>query len=258
MSNAHPASQLDRNRAGRLLAAKLSTITPFTAADHEALTTLPFMLRQFRRDDAIALAGGAPNELMMIVDGFAARSKVTRWGEHPIVGFLLPGDLFDWPLFSLRVIGGDVRGAMLDHSVSAVSHCTVAVFRTQTIADLLGDYPNISRGFEVASIIDQNISREWLANLGARPAAERMAHVLCEHFHRMKAIGMASGNYCHLPYTQSRLSASQGLSIVHTNRVLRRLHEDGLLHVNGKTLEIMDPDRLAAFADFSPSYLVWR
>jgi CRP-like cAMP-binding protein len=248
----------ERNRVGSLLATKLSSINPFAAADHEALMALPYTLRQYRRENAIALTGSSPNDLLMIVDGFAARSKITRWGEHPIVGFLLPGDVFDWPLFALKMTGGDGRNATLDHSVSAMTTCTVAAFRAQAVASLVAVSANITRAFEAAAIIDQNILREWLANIGARPAAERLAHLLCEHFHRMKAMGMANGRSCYLPFTQSRLSASQGLSIVHTNRVLKRLHDEGLLHLHGRILHILDQERLEAFADFSPSYLSWR
>lgn len=47
--------------------------------------------------------------------------------------------------------------------------------------------------------------------------------------------------------------ASQGLSIVHTNRLLRRLSEDGLVTVQGRLLRILDQRRLEAFADFSPA-----
>ena len=32
----------------------------------------------------------------------------------------------------------------------------------------------------------------------------------------------------------------------------------GLLHVAGRTLEMLDQERLEAFADFSPAYLSWR
>ncbi|WP_374471588.1 Crp/Fnr family transcriptional regulator [Phenylobacterium sp.] len=258
MSIRRPPPHVERTRVVRLLTTKLSAIRPFSAAEHQGLAGLPFTLEAFRRENAIGLAGGSMGDLMMMVHGCAARSKVTRWGGHPIIGFLLPGDLFDWPLFSLRAFSPGARDAVLDHNITSISRSVVAVFRAGALLDLFDDFPSLRQTFEAAALIDQNIAREWLANLGARPAAERLAHALCEHFHRMKAAGLAEGSTCHVPFSQARLSASQGLSIVHTNRVLKRLQEDGLLQLDGRVLRILDQRRLEGFADFSPTYLNWR
>lgn len=258
MSNRRPPHTAERNRVTRLLTSRLSAIRPFSAAEHEALWALPFTLQGFRREEAIGLTGSAAGDLLMMVDGCAARSKVTRWGGHPIIGFLLPGDLFDWPLFSLRAFSPAGRDAVLDHNIAALTRSTAAVFRTGALLELFGRFPGLRQTFEAAALVDQNIAREWLANLGARPAAERLAHALCEHFHRMRAVGLADGDTCQLPFSQARLSASQGLSIVHTNRLLKRLSHEGLLRLEGRMLRILDQRRLETFADFQPSYLNWR
>lgn len=258
MSNRRAPPKSARNRVTRLLTTKLSAIRPFGAAEHEALWALPFTLQGFRRETAINLTGSSSGDLLMMVEGCAARSKVTRWGGHPIIGFLLPGDLFDWPLFSLRAFSAAGRDAVLDHNITALTASTAAVYRAGALLDLFDRFPGLRQTFEAAALVDQNIAREWLANLGARPAAERLAHALCEHFHRMRAVGLTDGDTCPVPFSQARLSASQGLSTVHTNRLLRRLREDGLLTLQGRMLRVLDQRRLETFADFSPAYLNWR
>jgi CRP-like cAMP-binding protein len=181
--------------------------------------------------------------------------KVTRWGEQPIVGTLLPGDVFDWPLLSLRAAGGPTQNIRLDHSVCAVTNVVVAVFRLPTLLSLLEEWPEVRHALDAAAGVERNITHEWLANLAGRPAPERLAHLLCEHYHRMRTLGFADDGSCPLPFSQARLAAALGLSVVHTNRLLRRLSEDGLLRAHARRLTVLDLGRLEAFADFSADYL---
>lgn len=240
---------------GHLLARRLSSSRACPAADSEAVRQLPLTLRTYGRDQVVARLGDAPPDLSVVVDGIVGRTKMTRGGKRQIVGFLLPGDVFDWPLFRVNAGLGGSGKVRLDHTLCALTRCTVASVRTGSLLDLMAERPDIVRAFEVQSLIEQSVAREWLVSVGSRPAAERVAHLFCELYHRMKAVGLTRGSSFHLPLRQSHISESQGLSLVHTNRVLQRMRADELIALSARTLTLLQIERLEAFADFSSAYL---
>ena len=67
------------------------------------------------------------------------------------------------------------------------------------------------------------LSREWMLGLGRREAYGRMAHLLCELYVRLKAVGLANGHGYEMPLTQAELGDALGLSTVHVNRTLQDL-----------------------------------
>jgi DNA-binding transcriptional regulator LsrR (DeoR family) len=55
--------------------------------------------------------------------------------------------------------------------------------------------------------------------------------------------------------TQTHLADAMGLSLVHVNRTLKQLRDDGLLTVREHEVTVVDWDRLRAAAEFDPGYL---
>jgi CRP-like cAMP-binding protein len=177
--------------------------------------------------------------------GFACRYKVLESGLRHITGFLVPGDMCD---FHVTILG------QMDHSVAALSDCTIVDLTPEAVA-LLTSHPQILRALWWSTLVNEAVLRAWLVNIGGRPAAQRMAHLLCEWITRLDAIGLAENGACPLPLTQEDLGQTLGLSGVHANRTLQQLRRRGLVTVRGKTLTVLDMARLMAFAEFDPAYL---
>ena len=57
------------------------------------------------------------------------------------------------------------------------------------------------------------------------------------------------------PLTQEQLADATGLTPVHTNRTLQLLRKDGLIQFSGRSLTVLDWDRLREVADFDELYL---
>ncbi len=56
--------------------------------------------------------------------------------------------------------------------------------------------------------------------------------------------------------TQADLGDATGLSVVHINRTIRQLREDGLIRMNkGRLTRLPDWQRLTEAAEFNPAYL---
>jgi len=93
---------------------------------------------------------------------------------------MVPGDLCDLRMFILK---------QMDHSVGALTPVRVAQIPGDTILDLAEGSPRISRALWWNSLVEEAVAREWITNVGQRDATERMAHLFCEIFIRLRAVG---------------------------------------------------------------------
>lgn len=71
--------------------------------------------------------------------------------------------------------------------------------------------------------------RAWIVSMGRRRSMERVAHLMCELYIRMRNIGLVRGDNCKMPLSQITLADAVGLSPVHVNRVLRKLRLEGAM-----------------------------
>jgi len=103
--------------------------------------------------------------------------------------------------------------------------------------------------------VNAAIQREWTMSLGQRTAAERMSHLLCEIFLRLRLAGLTREDSCDFPLTQSDLADATGLSKVHVNRTLQELRSAELIVLKGKSLTIPNLERLMNEGLFNANYL---
>jgi len=232
--------------AARRLIVKLETISSLTAAEKEALTGLPFKLRELPENSDLVRQGDAPREACLIVKGFACRYKVLGEGQRQIMSFHIPGDIPDLQSLHLKV---------MDHSLMALTPIQAAMVPHEALLAITRAYPGIAAAFWRDTLIDAAVFREWLAGVGRRSAHQRIAHLLCEVYVRLRSVGLAQKDSFELPVTQAELADSLGLSPVHVNRVLQDLRRDGVIASRGRFVAIGDWPRLKAAGDFDPAYL---
>lgn len=217
-------------------------------ADRAAVAALPMTVRRFEAGEDIVNEGDAPSQCRLLLSGLAFRHKTLRDGRRQIMSFYVPGSICD------------MEGLLLamDHSVAALSRAEVGFITHSAMEALLDGHPAISRALWRSEMVENAVAREWMVGMGRRTAYARIAHLFCEMFARLRAIGLVEGNRCRFPITQTHLSDSLGLSVVHTNRVLQALRRDGLLAFRGGELIVHDWPGLQAAGEFDPSYLHLR
>ena len=93
--------------------------------------------------------------------------------------------------------------------------------------EVLRKAPRLVALFWRESLIDAAVARAWVKVLGGDDAFGKFAHLMCELYVRMDVVGLAGGNSCPLPLSQSQLGEALGTSSVHINRTLQRLRADG-------------------------------
>lgn len=188
--------------------------------------------------------GEALDRARMLLSGWAARVRFLSDGRRQILSFLVPGDAFG---IAARPCG---------FSPSAVIALTpVAVTEVPALSDAIAG-PDVSDGLgAIAWCIlrhEEVLMQNQLMRVGRQTAYERMANLLLELFHRLKAVAFAQGNSFLLPLTQEMLADALGLSVVHTNRTLQQLRRDKMIELRNSAVTILQPDALAAIADFRP------
>lgn len=225
---------------------KLEQFSTLSSTEKHALAAAVQSTRQLGAREDFLIQNGRPKGVNLLVDGFACRYKLLHDGRRQIVGYFLPGDTCDLRVYLLKRI---------DHSIGTVTPVTIAHLSHEALVDIFENFPTLKRALWWSTLVDEAITREWIVNVGQRTGYERMAHLLCEVFHRLRVVGLADADGCDFPLTQHDLADTVALSPVHVNRVLQELRQAKLIVLREKRLTILDLDGLKAVAHFSPSYL---
>jgi CRP-like cAMP-binding protein len=134
----------------------------------------------------------------------------------------------------------------------------IAFIPHDAVRALMHKHPRIAEAFWRESLIDASIFREWVVNIGQRPAVARLAHVLCELYTRMDVLGLVPDEDFALPLTQQDLGDATGISTVHVNRMMMELREAGLVRTPRGSVVIRDWKGLREIGQFDPAYLHLR
>ena len=228
------------------LVRKLSYLEPLTQEEVDVLLEGVGSTRVLPPHTQFVREGDHPTHCCLIVEGFACRYKITPGGSRQILSFQIAGDLCDLQSLSLK---------RMDHGISTVTECIVAFVPHQTVSHWIERYPRLSRALWRDALLDAAVFREWIVNLGVRPAYQRLAHLLCEVLVRMESVGLANGWSYKLPLTQADLAAAVGVSSVHMNRMIQKLRHEGLITFRSGTLTVEDLPGLQEVGDFDAAYL---
>ncbi len=163
---------------------KISFASGVTDADRELLTATPFRVLQFDADEAILSEGDRPSQCFAVQTGFVAASKVRPTGARVTSSIYIPGDIPD--LLSLHQ-------AYLDVDFRALTACKIAVVSHISMRELCEASSTLTTAFWRSTLTESSIMREWLTNVGSRPAIQRLAHLFCEIYVRMKEAGLTTG-----------------------------------------------------------------
>jgi CRP-like cAMP-binding protein len=184
-------------RVDNPLIEKLGHFVRLAPSDRDMiLRTSAKRTREFGAREDIIREGDRPQHINLILSGWACRYKVLEDGRRQVIALFLPGDLCDLNVFVLR---------QMDHSIGTLTRVTISEISRTTFDELMLAHPRVTQALWWDSLVAAATQREWAVNLGQRDAAERMAHLFCELFLRLKTVGLAHGNSIEMPLTQSEL-----------------------------------------------------
>ncbi|MGY8660742.1 Crp/Fnr family transcriptional regulator [Bradyrhizobium sp. UFLA05-109] len=241
-----PVSTLDRSVTDPVVR-RLSALRSLSAEASALLehVALEGMQRAGSGEDLIS-EGDSVDSVRIVLSGWLCRYKTLEDGRRQIVNFIFPGETCDAHAFLL---------AVMDHSIATLTPVVYTEIKRARFESLVASDRSLAEAFWCETLVNSAIQREWAINLGRRVALERVAHLFCEIFERLRPVGMVDGNSCIMPVTQMDLADATGLSVVHLNRTVQELRAAGLIVLRERTLTINDLDALKDAALYSPSYL---
>lgn len=193
---------------------------------------------------AAPLIGGSDTDAgaVLIRSGFAYRSCALGDGRRAILEILVPGDM-----------------AGLDHivlsrpleEITAAGRVGYQALGAGMVRALMAD-PIIALRI-LASIAEARWRADRLAaSIGRLDAQARISVLLLDIHDRLCRRGLIGRPSYTLPLTQEQIADHVGLALVHVNRALRRLREEGIVLVDHQVVIIMDIDRLRQIAQRLP------
>ncbi|NVK13282.1 MAG: Crp/Fnr family transcriptional regulator [Rhodobacteraceae bacterium] len=187
----------------------------------------------------ILLEGSNSPQLFTVLKGMGTRYKTLENGRRQVINFLFPGDF-----------AGLQAGLMgeMKHSVEATTSMTLCVFRRSALFELFQHHPERAYDLTWIAAVEEHFLGETIASLGQRDARQRIAWALVRIYERLKAVGMEVKNAVPLPYRQQDLADALGLSLVHTNKMLKALRDTKLAEWQSGMLKIRNIPALAEMA----------
>ncbi len=230
-----------------LLIRKLEGFVHLSDGERRAIDALQAKVVLHRAGTDLIREGDRPDSVHVLLEGWAFRYKLLPDGGRQIMAYLIPGDLCDIHIFILK---------RMDHNIGLLSDSQIGLVPETAMIDVMDRYPRIARALFWSTLVDEATLREWLVNTLRREPFERLAHLFCEMWLRMRTVGLVKeGNMFDLPLTQTELGDTMGLNAVTVNRMLQRLRAEELIMLKGRHLTILDIDRLRVISGFDPNYL---
>jgi len=187
----------------------------------------------------LVMEGSASPHLFTVLSGMAKRYKTLADGRRQVIGFVFPGDF----------VG--LQSAVMDemqHTVEAVTKVRLCVFNRADYWRLFHEQP--ARGYDVSWLAarEEYFLGDHLLSVGRRGAEERIAFALWALHRRASDVGIAAGDAMDMPFTQQDVADALGLSLVHTNKTLRKLRTKGVVEWASRRLTILDAAALVKVA----------
>jgi CRP-like cAMP-binding protein len=191
---------------------------------------------------------GAPATMAYTVfNGWLLLYRTHSDGSRQGLRIALPGDFVGYvPL----------DDSHYSHSAMAVTDAVLCGFRQPDMQAIINKDANIARQITTIQAGYLATCEENVLGLGRKSAEQRIAFAIAELRQRLERLGMVEPSAAAIPFplTQEMLGELTGLTPVHTNRVLRRLREDGVMACERQRVEILDPQRLVTIGEFQDDH----
>jgi len=183
----------------------------------------------------VLVEGSNSAHLFTVLSGWGFRYKMLEDGRRQILNYVLPGDLVG--------LQGSLMKEM-SHSFETLSPMILCVFQRDKLPTLFTAFPNLAYDVTWIASREEQMLDEILLSVGRRTALERAAYLLAFLFQRARSVGMVKNDKLTIPFRQAHVADTLGLSIVHTNKTLRKLASLGTLRWRDRGCEVIDEEML--------------
>jgi CRP-like cAMP-binding protein len=143
----------------------------------------------------------------------------------------------------------------MDHDLIPLVSSTLGFISHASLRALTRARPNVAEVLWRDTLIDAAIFREWIVNVGQRPATSRLAHVVLELRSRLAVMGRVRGDTFEMPLTQEQVGEALGITPVHANRIIKQLRDERIVDINRGRVTVLDETKLEELGQFDDLYL---
>lgn len=217
----------------------LSCLRKFTPDELDFVKTFKIDELRVEAGASFLREGTRSDYLYTVLNGWAFRYKVLDDGRRQILNFALPADMVG--------LQGSLMHEM-QHSVEALTSLTLCVFPRSKLYDLYSRFPSLAFDITWIAAREEQLIDGNLVSLGRRSALERIAYLLLHLYSRAQEVDLIQNGAILFPFTQQHLADTLGMSLVHTNKTLKRLLATNAIRWRGRVFELRDRDLLATLA----------
>lgn len=216
--------------------------TPVAPATLDFIESLRKGVTTFAAGDTVLRESDPNARMFTLYAGWAFRYKTLSDGRRQILNFLLPGDLV-----GLQQQFGEPSA----HGIEALTDCTLCMFQNDSLWTVFREHPRLGYDITWLSAHEEGHVDDNLLTTGRRNATERVAMLLMHLYRRMERVGMVEADGAvAFPLNQQHIADALGLSLVHTNKTLRRLSTLGLHELRNGRLRLLNTRALARIAEY--------
>jgi CRP-like cAMP-binding protein len=193
----------------------------------------------FEPGTSIIAEGSASVHLYTLYSGWAFRFKTLSDGRRQILNILLPGDLIG--------LQEKLEEVAL-HGVETLSPVLLCRFDRNGLWELYRNHPGLAYDITWLASREERMLDENLLSIGRRTALERAAYLIAFIASRAAVVGLNGKAHVQIPITQQHVADTLGLSLVHTNKTIRKLIDRKLIAWRDGGCEVVDREGLKDLA----------
>ncbi len=185
-------------------------------------------------------AGDRANEAFVLKSGWAMSYSQFPDGSRQIRRLHLPGDLLAMPSLALR---------HHPENVETLTSAIVSPFERSAFAQLF-DHPRLTAIMFLHAQQERITSGDRMGCIGRLECKERLAFLLLDIFHRLRAIDAVTEGSFEIHLTREQMAEITGMTPVHASRMWSELIAEGSIAADGHKVTILDERRLQALSGY--------
>ncbi len=194
------------------------------------------VMTELKRRTPVYLPGDPADKVYLLKRGVVKIATLTEEGKEIVLAFLHPGDVFG----ELAVVDPSPR----DHYAEVHEDALICIFSRNDFLELMKSFPDL--GFRVTKLLGLRVRRlsNRVENLLFKSAHARVAQTLLDLAEEY-GVKDAGGILLTLKLSQQELGSLVGLSRESVNLCLSDFKKQGLVEASGRSLRLLDPEKLA-------------
>lgn len=234
-------TRMDSTESSSLDLRKLPAFRQNTAEEQRFIDSMKLRTLRYKANKLLIAEKSQSLQLYTLLEGWVIRHKLLSDGRRQILNVLLPGDVIGLQHNFLQEATSNVE------SLTDVTLCELDKHK---LMPMFHNHPELAYSLAWMCAREEQIVDDNLLNVGARSAIEKIAMLILHIYKRYRSIYPNAGKNIPFPLNQQDIADALGLSLVHTNKTLKKLEKLGMHRISEGRLTIHNERALESLADY--------